>query len=104
MYVYRAEPGDDERQYDYANPEADEPINRQRRIQEATFQRNDEEGALETVQNPYYGVDDTAMETDGQVQAIKVVENTYYGVDDINMSKGKYVDNSHWYVCDTSKQ
>ena len=47
MHVSYSEPYDDDYQYDYANARPDDLSNR----------------AIQTVQNPYYGVDDTDIDT-----------------------------------------
>ena len=45
--------------------------------QEAQLQTSGQDRALETIQNPYYGVEDAGIETN-QVGTVQVTENFYY--------------------------
>ena len=82
VYLYYSEAYEDEHPYDYANFEEDDLTKRRRRNQEARTQGNSENIVLEAIQNPYYGVQNTAKElqTNNHVQNIKVTQNPYYGV------------------------
>ena len=68
----------DEHQYDYANFEENDRNERVRRNQEGGLQSNNQEMALQIVQNPYYGTENPEIEMSRQIQNIKVIENPYY--------------------------
>lgn len=88
-----------------------------RRIEMVGSRRRDNQHIiLQTVQNPYYGVDDTKInsknKTDafvGQVANIKVVENPYYAEDDVTNREGdnqeiilKAVENPYYGIDNTA--
>ena len=80
-----SEPYGEDHQYDYAYAEENDLSNRRRTDREQHLQENDNEIVLETVDNPYYGVDDSqhAPGNEGHPEAsnvvnVKVIENPYY--------------------------
>ena len=60
--------------YDYARTQEESP---------RTRRRNQQQVVMQTVENPYYGVDEAAVESNnvggsGTFQNVKVVQNPYY--------------------------
>ena len=84
MHVSYSESYDDDHQYDYANAQVNDLSSRRRANQDLQAQKNCQSRTLQTVQNPYYGVDDTEIDNSqlgsDDFSTIKVTENPYYAM------------------------